>query len=120
MRDTHHLTGLLVDDGTANRNKVAAIGGSYGGGQTWLLVTVKGKRAPQYGTWRSPKGRVVRLAAAVPQFTWTDLLFSLAPNGREPVTPTPLGVAEVLVAERIRRAHRLEDDRRTSRAGSAG
>ena len=92
VRDTHHLTGLLVDDGTANRNKVAAIGGSYGGGQTWLLVTVKGKRAPQYGTWRSPKGRVVRLAAAVPQFTWTDLLFALAPNGREPVTPTPLGV----------------------------
>ena len=92
VRDTHHLTGLLVDDGTANRNKVAAIGGSYGGGQTWLLVTVRGRRAPQFGSWRSPKGRVVRLAAAVPQFTWTDLLFSLVPNGREPVTPTPLGV----------------------------
>ena len=92
IRDTHHLSGLLVDDGTANRNKVAAVGGSYGGGQSWLLMTVKGRRAPQYGTWRSPKGRVVRLAAAVPQFTWTDLLFSLAPNGREPVTPTPLGV----------------------------
>ena len=90
--DSHHLTGMLVDDGTADRRRVAAIGGSYGGGQTWLLMTVKGKGAPQYGTWRSPKGRVVRLAAAVPQFTWTDLLFSLIPNGRSPVTPTPLGV----------------------------
>ena len=81
IRDTQHLTGLLVDDGTAKRRKVAAVGGSYGGGQTWLLATVRGKGAPQYGTWRSPEGRVVRLAAAVPQFTWTDLLFSLVPNG---------------------------------------
>ena len=94
IRDTQHLTGLLVDDGTAKRRKVAAIGGSYGGGQTWLLATVRGKGAPQYGTWRSPKGRVVRLAAAVPQFTWTDLLFSLVPNGRN-AEPTPLGVAKI-------------------------
>ena len=93
-RDTQHLTGLLVDDGTAKRKKVAAIGGSYGGGQTWLLATVRGEGAPQYGTWRSPKGKVVRLAAAVPQFTWTDLLFSLVPNGREAKT-TPLGVAKI-------------------------
>jgi predicted acyl esterase len=94
-RDTQHLTGLLVDEKIANRKKVAAIGGSYGGGQTWLLATVRGKGAPEYGTWRSPKGRVVKLAAAVPQFTWTDLLFSLTPNGREPVTPTPLGVPKI-------------------------
>jgi predicted acyl esterase len=95
IRDTHHLTGLLVDDRTADRNRVAAVGGSYGGGQTWLLVTVRGRGAPEYGSWRSPKGRIVRLAAAVPQFTWTDLLFSLVPNGREPVTPTPLGVPKI-------------------------
>jgi predicted acyl esterase len=94
IRDTQHLTGLLVDDGTAKRRKVAAVGGSYGGGQTWLLATVRGKGAPQYGTWRSPKGRVVRLAAAVPQFTWTDLLFSLVPNGLN-AKPTPLGVAKI-------------------------
>ena len=94
IRDTQHLTGLLVDDRTAKRRKVAAIGGSYGGGQTWLLATVRGEGAPQYGTWRSPKGRVVRLAAAVPQFTWTDLLFSLVPNGLNAKT-TPLGVAKI-------------------------
>jgi ABC-2 type transport system ATP-binding protein len=94
-RDAHHVTGLLVDEGIVNRRRVAAVGGSYGGGQTWLLATVRGKGAPQYGSWRSPKGRIVELAAAVPQFTWTDLLFSLVPNGREPVTPTPLGVAKI-------------------------
>ncbi len=94
IRDTQHLTGLLVDDGTAKRRKVAAVGGSYGGGQTWLLATVRGKGAPQYGTWLSPEGKVVRLAAAVPQFTWTDLLFSLVPNGLSAKT-TPLGVAKI-------------------------
>jgi predicted acyl esterase len=94
IRDTQHLTGLLVDDGTAKRRKVAALGGSYGGGQTWLLATVRGKGAPQYGTWLSPKGKVVRLAAAVPQFTWSDLLFSLVPNGLNGKT-TPLGVAKI-------------------------
>ena len=31
----------------------------------------------------------------MPQFTWTDLLFSLTPNGRSPVTPTPLGVPKI-------------------------
>ena len=95
IRDTQHLTGLLVDDGTAKRRKVAAVGGSYGGGQTWLLATVRGKGAPQYGTWLSPEGKVVRLAAAVPQFTWTDLLYSLVPNGRGGGEPTPLGVAKI-------------------------
>ena len=94
IRDTQHLTGLLVDDGTAKRKKVAAVGGSYGGGQTWLLATVRGDGAPQYGSWRSPKGKLVRLAAAVPQFTWTDLLFSLVPNGLNAKT-TPLGVAKI-------------------------
>jgi pimeloyl-ACP methyl ester carboxylesterase len=94
IRDTQHLTGLLVDDGTAKRRKVGVLGGSYGGGQTWLLATVRGKGAPQYGTWMSPKGKVVRLAAAVPQFTWTDLLFSLVPNGLNGKT-TPLGVAKI-------------------------
>jgi predicted acyl esterase len=98
IRDTQHLTGLLVDDGVAKRRKVAVLGGSYGGGQTWLLATVRGEGAPQYGTWLSPKGKVVRLAAAVPQFTWTDLLFALVPNGRNGKT-TPLGVAKISLVD---------------------
>ncbi len=94
IRDTQHLTGELVDDATAKRRRAAAIGGSYGGGQTWLLATTRGEGVRQYGTWRSPKGKVVRLAAAVPQFTWTDLLFSLVPNGLDG-EPTPLGVPKI-------------------------
>lgn len=99
IRDTQYLSGLLVDDGTADRKHIAAVGGSYGGGQTWLLATVRGRGAPQFGTWRSPKGRIVRLAVAIPQYTWTDLLFSLVPNGREPVTPSPLGVPKVTLLD---------------------
>jgi predicted acyl esterase len=82
IRDTQHLTGLLVDQGLANRKRVAAVGGSYGGGQTWLLMTTRGKGAKQFGSWLSPKRKLVQLAAVVPQFTWTDLLQSLVPNGR--------------------------------------
>lgn len=94
VRDAQHLSGMLVDDKTVNRRKVAAIGGSYGGGQTWLLVTVRGKGAKQFGSWLSPKGRVVELAAAVPQFTWTDLLQSLVPNGRA-VSTGQLGIGKI-------------------------
>ena len=106
VRDTQHLTGLLVD-GTGrlarlNRSKVGVIGGSYGGGQTWLLMTTRPSESVGFGTWRSPAGRLVKLAAAVPQYTWTDLLYALVPNGRhlssgvDPATaPHPLGIPKL-------------------------
>ena len=98
IRDTHHLTGLMADDidrrdrlARIARRRVAALGGSYGGGQTWLLLTTRGRGVRQYGTWRSPAGRGVRLAAAVPQFTWTDLLASLTPGGGPGGAPFGIG-----------------------------
>ena len=106
VRDTHHLTGLLADDSRArdrlvqiHPHRVAALGGSYGGGQTWLLLTTRGRGARQYGSWVSPGGRGVRLAAAVPQFTWTDLLSSLAPNGKG--TSSPLGIAKITIIDAL-------------------
>ena len=103
VRDTHHLTGLLADDSrTRGRlarihpRRVAALGGSYGGGQTWLLLTTRGRGARQYGSWVSPGGRGMRLAAAVPQFTWSDLLQSLAPNGRTGNSPFGIGKFSVV------------------------
>ncbi|HWH44266.1 MAG TPA: CocE/NonD family hydrolase [Thermoleophilaceae bacterium] len=104
VRDTHHLTGLLVDHRwpKLDPNRVAVLGSSYGGGQAWLLLATSGEGARDPGTWRSPAGRLVRLAAVVPQYTWTDLLYSLAPNGRQrtdaapdPATSgEPIGVAK--------------------------
>ena len=102
VRDTHHLTGLLADDiarrdrlARVARRRVAVLGGSYGGGQTWLLLTTRGRGVRQYGTWRSPGGRGVRLAALVPQFTWSDLLSSLAPGGGP--GGAPLGIAKLSI-----------------------
>ena len=90
VRDARHLSSLLADDAfaprplaTIDRGRVAAVGGSYGGGQTWLLLTTRENEHVQYGTWRTPRGKLVRLAAVVPSYTWTDLLYTLAPNGRQ-------------------------------------
>ncbi|HEX8074070.1 MAG TPA: CocE/NonD family hydrolase, partial [Thermoleophilaceae bacterium] len=86
VRDTHHLTGLLVDAGASpariDRRRIGVIGSSYGGGQAWLLMTTRGDPSLPYGTWRSPKGKLLKLAVDVPTYTWTDLLYSLVPNGR--------------------------------------
>ncbi len=104
VRDTRYLTGLLADDSTLriDPRHVAAVGGSYGGGQAWLLLTTREDARLQYGEWRSPAGRIVRLAAVVPQYTWSDLLYSLAPSGHHlssGVDParatTPFGVGKL-------------------------
>src|SRR5438270_1021375 len=92
-RDSQILLGKLVDAGIADPKELASTGGSYGGGQTWLLATSL--------PWQSPNGVTLQLAAGVAKYPWTDLLDSLAPNGR--ATPAvdqsappnvPLGVAK--------------------------
>lgn len=106
VRDARRLIGLLADARRLVRidpRRIGVIGSSYGGGQAWLLMTTREDDALQYGTWRSPRGRLVRLAALVPGYTWTDLVQALVPNGRqhadEVVDPrtanTPLGVPKI-------------------------
>jgi ABC-2 type transport system ATP-binding protein len=110
VRDTQHLTGLLVDQGSAlakiDRTKVGVIGSSYGGGQTWMLMTTRPSASLPFGTWTSPAGRRIELAAAVPTYTWSDLLYSLAPNGRHSssgVDPAaaaaPVGIAKITLLD---------------------
>ena len=105
MRDTQYLTGLLVDRiaplARLDRKRVGVIGSSYGGGPTWLLMTTRPSPSMQFGTWRSPAGRLLTLAVAVPTYTWTDLLYALVPNGRHLSTgvdrataASPLGIAK--------------------------
>jgi prolyl oligopeptidase family protein/X-Pro dipeptidyl-peptidase-like protein len=67
--------------------KVVITGGSYGGGLSWLALT-----DPLWscGTTGRPKLQL-RLAAAAPRYAWTDLLYSLVPNGthlRDALPPT--------------------------------
>ena len=85
VHDTQYLAGLLVDSGTAVPDKVVATGASYGGGQSWLLAMSQNRVMEPDGSlapWTSPRGVPLRLAAAVPQYGWTDLAQALVDNGR--------------------------------------
>jgi ABC-2 type transport system ATP-binding protein len=111
VRDARTLVGDIVDARTlagVDGTRVAVLGSSYGGGQAWLLMTTRpaGSTLP-FGDWRSPAGRLVRLVGLVPQYTWTDLVQSLVPNGRQSsrgvVDPkaanSPLGVAKITLID---------------------
>ena len=84
VRDSQYLAGVLADDGVANPNQVVATGDSYGGGQSWMLALSQDEvmnTDNSLSAWTSPNGTAMHLAAAVPQFTWTDLLQALVDNG---------------------------------------
>lgn len=75
VNDLQHLAGQLADDAFFNVDgtRVVATGGSYGGGLAWMTLTDP--------TWTSPGGKPMKLVAAAPKYGWTDLPYSLIPNG---------------------------------------
>ncbi len=84
-RDVQHAVGLLVDEGIANPRQIGAVGESYGGGVTLELATLKDRVMLPNGRlvpWRSPAGIPLHIAAAAPFASWSDLIYSLEPNGR--------------------------------------
>jgi X-Pro dipeptidyl-peptidase (S15 family)/X-Pro dipeptidyl-peptidase C-terminal non-catalytic domain len=102
-RDSQYLLGLLVDQGIAKPDALGSTGISYGGGQSFELAYLNDRtRMPDdtFVPWKSPNGTPLRLAAAWPRWPWSDLGYSLTPNGRslDFVTPRdrdsrdPLGV----------------------------
>lgn len=85
IRDTQHLAGVLADQGLVIPRKVGVTGGSYGGGESLQLATLRNRiRKPDgaYEPWKSPGGLDMEIAAAAPFIPWTDLPYSLVPNGR--------------------------------------
>ena len=85
-RDAQHLAGLLVDEGVADPQRIAAEGYSYGGAQAWLLAVLRDRVALPDGSlvpWRSPAGVPLRIAAAAPSTTWSDFAQALQPNGND-------------------------------------
>ena len=85
VRDIQYESGLLVDDGVVDPNRIGATGESYGGGVSLELGTLKSRVMNADGTltpWRTAKGRALHLAAAAPVIPWSDLAYSLMPNGR--------------------------------------
>lgn len=84
VRDSQLLLGELVDQGLIDPNKIAAVGGSYGGGMSLHLAALKDRMMLTDGTlvpWTSPNGTPMSLAVALPLATWSELSYALTPNG---------------------------------------
>src|SRR4051794_1899505 len=84
VRDAQEFAGLLADEGRTSYNQIGALGGSYGGGLSMALAALKDRKMMPNGSlvpWQSPGGTPMSLAAATPEIPWTDLTYSLIPNG---------------------------------------
>jgi hypothetical protein len=83
-RDTQTLAGQLADLNLVQPRKIGVIGVSYGGGVSYLLAALKDRIELPNGAfipWRSPQGKPMRIAAALPLWGWSDLSNALQPNG---------------------------------------
>ncbi len=77
IADLRSMVAQIVDSRQfgINGDAVAITGASYGGGHSWLSTLQP--------TFTTPRGNTVRIRTVVPIAPWTDLLYSLIPNGRE-------------------------------------
>jgi hypothetical protein len=85
IRDSQYLAALTAKAFPGiDPQQVAVSGGSYGGGESWLQAA-----DPQ---WTFPHSQdsdlpVLQLQVAVPKYGWTDLAYSLVPNGHPGFLP---------------------------------
>ncbi len=102
-RDVQNAIGLLVDEGIVNSSRIGVTGESYGGGVSLELAGLRNRIMNADGTlspWTSPNGTPLSIAGAAPVIPWSDLAYSLVPNGRtldyQATSPTadlsPIGV----------------------------
>ena len=77
VADLRSMIGRVIDRSNLHldASAVAITGASYGGGHSWLAAL-----EPEF---TSPRGNVVHIRTVVPIAGWSDLLYSLLPNGRE-------------------------------------
>jgi X-Pro dipeptidyl-peptidase (S15 family) len=85
IRDAQFFAGELTDEGLVDGQRVGAMGSSYGGGLSLQLAALKDRVMLPGGSlvpWTSPvNGIPMRIAGATPDIPWSDLAYSLAPNG---------------------------------------
>jgi predicted acyl esterase len=83
IRDSQWLAALVAQAyPDLDVNQVAVTGGSYGGGESWLQATQPVWDVNTFVTPApTPRLPVLQLQVAVPKYPWTDLAYSLAPNG---------------------------------------
>ena len=78
------LLGKLADEGVINPQQIGATGGSYGGGMSLQLGSLKDRVELPNGElipWESPLGKPMKIAATAPEFPWSDIAQALQPNG---------------------------------------
>ena len=102
VRDVQELVGLLVDDGLVDPQRIATFGSSYGGGISMSLAALRNRKMlvdDSLVPWTSPDGTPISITAAAPDIPWSDLAYSLMPNGRTldyvadaPYDAGPIGV----------------------------
>jgi Acetyl xylan esterase (AXE1) len=78
--------GATAGEGLIDPQLIGVTGGSYGGGISMALAALKDRKMVQAGDgtlvpWVSDGGKQMRIAAAQPDIPWTDLAYSLQPNG---------------------------------------
>ncbi|HJQ83975.1 MAG TPA: CocE/NonD family hydrolase, partial [Candidatus Binatia bacterium] len=84
--------GATGGEGLIDPQRIGSMGGSYGGGISMALGALRDRKmlgahegspnADGYLVpWVSPGGKPMRIAAAQPDIPWTDLAYSLQPNG---------------------------------------
>jgi hypothetical protein len=79
VRDTQWLAALVAATfPDVDPSRVAVTGGSYGGGESWTQASQAHWDFPHQQDDSLP---VLDLQVAIPKYPWTDLAYSLAPNG---------------------------------------
>jgi predicted acyl esterase len=95
VRDAQEVFEALADraadgatggEGLIDPQRIGVTGGSYGGGISMALAALKDRKMIEAGDgtlvpWVSGGGKQMRIAAAQPDIPWTDLAYSLQPNG---------------------------------------
>ena len=86
LRDLRSMISSVVEQPACalNADAVAMTGASYGGGHSWLAAVEPVFR-------RNETSPQVRIRTVVPIAPWTDLLYSLAPNGNPRHSVAPMG-----------------------------
>jgi predicted acyl esterase len=116
VRDAQFLIGELADENLAQPKKIGVTGASYGGGISVALAALRDRQMLEKGElvpWVSPeKSLPMEIAAAAPQWAWTDIAYALAPNGRNldyatnssyrgPTGKNPIGVMKLSYTEAL-------------------
>src|ERR1700745_1824083 len=78
VRDAQYLMSVLAAEGLVQPKKIGATGASYGGGMSLALGALRNREMLTNGelkAWESPTGQQMEIAAAAPQWPWSDLSY---------------------------------------------